>query len=313
MRWYMVILYFFAFAYLGNILLRYRLKRLEKDKMKLEHIVEERTADLRNAQHELIRQEKMASVGKLTEGLIDRILNPMNYIINFSKMSIDLLKDLKTNIENNKDVINEDDYLDSEDVLGMLTENLQNVDQYGQNTTRTLKAMEEMLKDRTGGYMDMDLLPILQQNEQMLNNYHAQEKEQYHIKTVFTLPTEEMSIYGNPEMLSKVIMSLLGNAVYAVIKKAQRLSYSPEVSLIATIDDGHYTLKIRDNGVGIEEAIIDKIFDPFFTTKTTDEAAGIGLYLTHEIIQNHKGDINVVSVKDEFTEFTITLPILSEQ
>ena len=313
MRWYMVVLYFFAFAYLGNILLRYRLKRLEKDKMKLEHLVEERTADLRNAQHELIRQEKMASVGKLTEGLIDRILNPMNYIINFSKMSIDLLKDLKTNIENNKDVINEDDYLDSEDVLGMLTENLQNVDQYGQNTTRTLKAMEEMLKDRTGGYMEMDLLPILQQNEQMLNNYHAKEKEQYHIKTVFTLPTEEMPVYGNPEMLSKVIMSLLGNAVYAVIKKAQRLTYSPEVSLTVTIDDGHYTLKIRDNGVGIEEAIIDKIFDPFFTTKTTDEAAGIGLYLTHEIIQNHKGDINVVSVKDEFTEFTITLPILSEQ
>ena len=307
MRWYMVVLYFFAFAYLGNILLRYRLKRLKKDKMKLEQLVEERTADLRNAQHELIRQEKMASVGKLTEGLIDRILNPMNYIINFSKMSIDLLKDLKTNIENNKDVINEDDYLDSEDVLGMLTENLQNVDQYGQNTTRTLKAMEEMLKDRTGGYMDMDLLPILQQNEQMLNNYYAKEKEQYHIKTVFTLPTEEMPIYGNPEMLNKVIMSLLGNAVYAVIKKAQRLTYSPEVSLIATIDDGHYTLKIRDNGVGIEEAIIDKIFDPFFTTKTTDEAAGIGLYLTHEIIQNHKGDISVASVKDEFTEFTIVL------
>jgi hypothetical protein len=70
----------------------------------------------------------------------------------------------------------------------MLTENLQNVDQYGQNTTRTLKAMEEMLKDRTGGYVDMDLLPILQQNEEMLNNYFAKEKEQYDIQMLFTLP-----------------------------------------------------------------------------------------------------------------------------
>ena len=103
MRWYMVALYLFAFAYLVYQLFRYRLKRLQKDKIKLERIVEERTSevvkqkdeieeksrslekaleDLNNAQHELIRQEKMASVGKLTEGLIDRILNPMNYIIN---------------------------------------------------------------------------------------------------------------------------------------------------------------------------------------------------------------------------------------
>jgi signal transduction histidine kinase len=50
------------------------------------------------------------------------------------------------------------------------------------------------------------------------------------------------------------------------------------------------------------------IFNPFFTTKTTSEAAGIGLYLSREIIQNHGGDISVESRKDEYTEFTISLP-----
>ena len=308
MRWYMVLLYFIVLAYIVWLLFRYRLKRLQKDKIKLERIVEERTADLRNAQHELIRQEKMASVGKLTEGLIDRILNPMNYIINFSKMSNDLLKDLKENIDNNKDSINADDYEDTLDVLDMLTENLRNVDQYGQNTTRTLKAMEEMLKDRTGGYVDMDLLPVLQQDEEMLANYFAKEIEQYHIHTSFNLPDRAMPLHGNPDMLSKTIMSLLGNAVYAVVKKAQRQQYTPEVTLTATVAEGKYVLKIRDNGIGIEEKILSKIFDPFFTTKTTDEAAGVGLYLSREIVQNHGGDISVQSQKDEFTEFTITLP-----
>ena len=253
----------------------------------------------------------MASVGKLTEGLIDRILNPMNYIINFSKMSNDLLKDLKENIDSNKDNINADDYEDTLDVLDMLTENLQNVDQYGQNTTRTLKAMEEMLKDRTGGYVDMDLLPVLQQNKEMLANYFAKETEQYHIHTTFNLPEDAMPMHGNPDMISKTIMSLLGNAVYAVAKKAQKVQFTPEVLLSATVADKHYVLKIRDNGIGVEEKIISKIFDPFFTTKTTDEAAGVGLYLSREIIQNHGGDISVVSVKDEYTEFTITLPILN--
>ena len=308
MRWYMVVLYFFLFAYIVYQLFRYRLRRLQKDKIKLERIVEERTADLRNAQHELIRQEKMATVGKLTEGLIDRILNPMNYIINFSKMSNDLLKDLKENIDNNKDNINEDDYEDTLDVLDMLSDNLKNVDQYGQNTTRTLKAMEEMLKDRTGGYVDMDLLPVLQQNEKMVNTYFAKEKEQYHIQFVFNLPNSAMPLHGNPEMLSKTMMSLLGNAVYAVTKKYEKQPYSPEVSLTVTVTRDQYILKIRDNGTGIGDTTLNKIFDPFFTTKTTAEAAGVGLYLSREIIQNHNGDISVESVKDNFTEFTISLP-----
>jgi signal transduction histidine kinase len=73
------------------------------------------------------------------------------------------------------------------------------------------------------------------------------------------------------------------------------------------VREGRYVVKIRDNGIGIEEKVIGKVFDPFFTTKTTDEGAGVGLYLSREIIQNHKGDISVASVKEEYTEFTITL------
>ena len=250
----------------------------------------------------------MATVGKLTEGLIDRILNPMNFIINFSKMSNDLLSDIKTNIDSNKERISADDYDDTLDMLGMLTENLQHVEQNGQSTTHMLKAMREILKDRTGGYVDMDLLPVLQRNEEMFNNSFAKEKEQYHISFSVRLPTEAMPLHGNPDMLSRAVMSLLNNAVHAVVKKAQHISYAPEVSLTATATDHHYTLRIRDNGIGIEEKILPKIFDPFFTTKTTQEAAGVGLYLSREIIQNHSGDITVESALDQYTEFTVTLP-----
>lgn len=323
MRWYMVVLYLIIFAYIVYLLFRYRLKRLEKEKTKLEQIVKERTADLRNAQDELVRKEKMATVGKLTEGLIDRIQNPMNYIINFSKLSNDLLKDLKENLTRldprvsrplSKDPdISEADYEDTLDIVDMLAGNLRDVDMYGQNTSRMLKAMEEMLKDRTSGYVDMDLLPVLQQNEEMLAKYYANEIVQYHVHTTFTLPNSAMPLHGNPAMLSKAVMNLLANAVYAVVRKAQRVKdYVPEVSLAAMVAEGRYVLKIRDNGTGIEEKLLDKIFNPFFTTKTSSEATGIGLYLTHEIIQNLKGDISVTSVKDEYTEFTIVLPIVKK-
>jgi signal transduction histidine kinase len=317
MRWYMVLLYLVIIACIVWLLFRYRLKRLQREKIKLEQIVKERTADLRNAQDELIRQEKMATVGKLTEGLIDRIQNPMNYIINFSRLSNDLLKDLKENIGDKSAVktdgqviLSEDNYDDTLDIVDMLESNLHDVDMYGQNTSRMLKAMEEMLKDRTGGYADMDLLPVLQQNEEMLAKYYTNEKEQYHILTTFALPDSAMPMNGNPAMLSKVVMSLIDNAVYAVIKKAQReKDYVPEIAFSVTLAEGRYVLKIRDNGIGISENQLDKVFNPFFTTKTTSEAAGIGLYLSREIIQNHGGDISVSSVRDEYTEFTITLPM----
>ena len=310
MRWYMLVFYLLIIAFVIYLLFRYRLKRLEKEKVKLERIVEERTADLRNAQHELVRQEKMATVGKLTKGLVDRILNPMNYIINYSKMSNDLLGDLKENIDHNKEQIDKNDYEDTLDVLDMLTKNLTSVHQFGQNTTRILKAMEEVLRDRTGGYGDITLLPVLQQVEKQFAKHHAQEQEQYGIRPVFDLPADPMPLYGNPDMLCKAVTNLLDNAAYAVVKKIQKdPQFVPEISLAVSIAEGKYSLKVRDNGTGIEEKNLGQIYDPFFTTKTTGEAAGVGLYLTREIIQNHGGDISVASVQDEYTEFTITLPM----
>ena len=109
-------------------------------------------------------------------------------------------------------------------------------------------------------------------------------------------------------------MSLLGNAVYAVVKQSARATgYQPEVSMRISVDAADTVeVRIRDNGIGIEDTIIDKIFDPFFTTKTTGEASGVGLYLSHEIVQNHGGNITVTSQKDQFTEFVITIPMLHQ-
>ena len=300
-RWYMIILYFLLMILLAYGIFRLRLRRLKMDKIRLENLVKERTS-------EVVRLEKMATAGKLTQGLIDRILNPLNYINNFSKLSEGLIKDVKANIEDEKEHMNEDNYEDTVDVLDMLTGNLQKVSEHGQNTTRTLKAMEEMLKDRSGGIVPMDLTAVIHQNEEMLNGYYKKEIAENNIKTVFDLPEQHLQIEGNAEQLSKVIMSMLSNSVYALVKKAQKTSFTPEISLKATKTDKTVVITVHDNGIGIEDTIIEKLFDPFFTTKTTSEAAGVGLYLSREIVQNHGGDITVKSVKDEYSEFTITLP-----
>jgi signal transduction histidine kinase len=333
LKWYMICLYILLFGACIYGIVQLRLRKLEKDKLQLEKVVQERTAevvkqkdeiqekseslekaldDLHSAQNKLIRQEKMATVGKLTQGLIDRILNPLNYINNFSKLSQGLVKDIEANIEDEKDNMDEDNYEDTIDVLGMLDGNLQKVGEHGVNTTRTLKAMEEMLKDRTGGVIEMDLASVFKQDEEMVGKYYAEEIAQYHIVTTFNYPNFGVMVKGNPDQLSKTFMSIIGNAIYAIVKKAQRKPYEAALSLDATMADGMVSIVIRDNGIGIEEKIIDKIFDPFFTTKTTGEASGIGLYLSHDVIQNYGGNITVESVKDEYTQFTITLPVITQ-
>jgi signal transduction histidine kinase/ligand-binding sensor domain-containing protein len=331
-QWYMYLLYALVLAALVYAFVQLRLRRLEKDKMRLERIVQDRTAEvvkqkdeieeksksletalheLGEAQNELIRQEKMATVGKLTQGLIDRILNPLNYINNFAKLSEGLVKDIEANIEDDKDNMDSENYEDTIDVLGMLQGNLQKVGEHGQNTTRTLKAMEEMLKDRSGGIVKMDLARVLRQDEEMIRTYFAKDIDEHQIQVSFDLPTGELPINGNAEQLSKTLMSMLGNSIYALIKKVQRVKFQPEVRLTAKAVGDCVQLSVYDNGIGIEETIINKVFDPFFTTKPTGEASGVGLYLSREIIQNHGGDISVKSVKDEYSEFIITLPALT--
>jgi signal transduction histidine kinase len=198
------------------------------------------------------------------------------------------------------------------DVLGMLTSNLQKVGEHGQNTTRTLKAMEEMLKDRSGGIVKIDLCSVLHQNREMVDTYYQKEIAEHHINVAFNYPNTPLYVHANPELLSKTFMSMLGNSIYAVMRKAKHTAFEPEVTLKVSTSDENIIMCFHDNGIGIEDTIIDKIFDPFFTTKTTGEASGIGLYLSHDVIQNYGGDISVRSVKNEFTEFTVILPVIKE-
>jgi C4-dicarboxylate-specific signal transduction histidine kinase len=112
-----------------------------------------------------------------------------------------------------------------------------------------------------------------------------------------------------PDQISKCIMSMLSNSLYAIKKKADKEggSYSPVLRVTISQEGGKVIIKMYDNGIGIEETILSKIFDPFFTTKPTAEAPGVGLYLTQQSLHDVGGTLTVQSVKDEYTEFVISL------
>ena len=286
--------------------------RVRKENLKLERIVDERTRELRNVHAQLIRKEKEAMTGKLTKGLVDRILNPMNYINNFSHLTLSLINDLKADIEDLADEkteasAREESIEDSQDIMDMMRQNLTKVGEHGQSITRMLKAMEEMLKERTGQRRPEDVSNIVGQCVERLKTYYEDDLKRLHIKVEWHRPEYPIVADVIAEQLSRVIMNIIANSMYAIRKKAE-----PGGLLTIEINPSSGTeppvIYIRDTGTGIEDNIMPNIFDPFFTTKPTSEAAGLGLYQAKMFVEDIGGTLTISSTKNEGTQAIISLP-----
>lgn len=264
---------------------------------------------LAEAQDELVRQERMATVGQLTKGLVDRILNPLNYINNFASLTSGLTHDLRANLESEKEKISPAVYEDSRELLDMMTGNLEKISEHGFNTVRIVKAMEELLKDRHGNKVLTNINSLCRIAVEKVRKTYEKEIETYGIDLCFEPLTLSLMVEVNPEQINNVLVALLKNGIYALIKKANKTPFQPEIVCTLKISDDNLWITIRDNGTGMDENLKKKIFAPFFTTKPTSEAAGIGLYVCREVVQNHRGSIEVKSEKGAYTEFVIRLPL----
>ena len=330
LKWYCLVVYLLFFVALIVAFLRYRTHKLLQEKLRLEAVVAERTQEvvaqrdeiaekstkleqtlheLKEAQAQLIRQEKVATVGKLTQGLIDRILNPLNYIINFSHLSNSLVKDMREDVEDEQEQISEDNYEDMQEILGMLDVHLTKIEEHGQSTSRILKAMEEMLSDQALHLQPVNINQLITRNIALLREYDQKEIAANQIEIEFTPLATPLDVEVDPVQLGKTIVSILHNGVYALAKKYAQSPFEAKLQIWLEQQADKLLIHLRDNGIGIELNIREKIFDPFFTTKTTAEAAGVGLYLCREVILSHKGQIDVQSEKNEFTAFVLTIPI----
>lgn len=264
---------------------------------------------LADAQDELVRQERMATVGQLTKGVVDRILNPLNYINNFANLTSGLANDLKANLEAERVHFSKDNYADSIELIEMMSGNLRKIAEHGYNTVRIVKAMEELLKERKGNQTLTNINNLCRIALDKLKKASETEIREKQINLVFEGLTLPLMMEVNAEQLGNVLLNLLKNALYAVGKKAAQPDYRPQVVCRLKLAGDQLVITIRDNGTGIDASLRDKIFAPFFTTKPTSEAAGVGLYLCREVVQEHRGTIEVESEKGDYTEFRIALPV----
>lgn len=285
--------------------------RFQRDKIQAEsHKLEQALSALAEAQDELVRKEKLASVGQLTQGLVDRILNPLNYINNFAGLSGSLVKEVQENLAADAKTGRLAHAADSEELLDMLGSNLDKIEKHGASTVRIVKAMEELLKDRSGNRRTVEINEVCKINLEAWKKNWQREIAEKGVTCSFSGLSVPLTLELNIDQMSRAIQNILNNSLYAVVKKSTVMpGFAPEVSIRLQTVGNQVQLIIRDNGTGIEEGIKNKVFSPFFTTKPTGEAAGTGLYLTREVVLNHKGKIEIDSEKDRYTQVTITLPI----
>lgn len=298
--------------------------RVEAKKDELEYLVAERTSELtsqketleqtvdelRATQSQLIQSEKMASLGELTAGIAHEIQNPLNFVNNFSEVSIELLNELA------EEQARPDRDLDLEnEILTDLKQNLQKINHHGGRASSIVKGMLQHSRAGSGEREPTNLNVLA--DEYLRLAYHglrAKDKTfNAQLNTDFDPSLGEVSVV--PQDIGRVLLNLLTNAFYAVQQRQKQVqtndgtAYQPTVTVRSRRVDNEAVLSVTDNGTGIPELAKQKIFQPFFTTKPTGEGTGLGLSLAYDIItKGHGGTLAVDSVEGEGTTFTITLP-----
>ncbi len=265
-------------------------------------------ASLRRTQTQLIQSEKMASLGELTAGIAHEIQNPLNFVNNFSDVNTEMLDEMAIELRSG----NVDETLA---IAADIKENEKKINHHGKRADAIVKGMLQHSQSSTGKKEPTNLNNVAE--ECMRLAYHGQKAKDKTFEAELIARFDERlpKINVIPQDMVRVMLNLFNNAFYAVNQKAKTAGpdYNPtvEITTFAPLPGGGgWGAKIKDNGIGIPDAIKEKIMQPFFTTKPTGEGTGLGLSLTYDmVVKGHGGTINVESKEGAYTVFTITLPV----
>ncbi len=264
---------------------------------------------LKSSQQQLIQQEKLASLGQLTAGIAHEIKNPLNFVNNFSDLSMELIDEVLVEINGNgsfnKEEVNE--------TLGDVKNNLKKIHQHG---TRADSIVKSMLQHSRGGSGKMELTDLNALVAEYVNlSFHGMRAGKKPINVTLNVELDEkmgrVPLIG--EDFSRVLLNLCNNAFDAMRDKTLAADvdkeYKPKLTVKTFRRENSFSIEVEDNGQGIPKEMLDKILQPFFTTKKGTEGTGLGLSITHDIIIAHQGKLEIKSDVGVFTRFTIEIPI----
>jgi signal transduction histidine kinase len=278
--------------------------RLEKAKESIETALME----LKSTQAQLIHAEKMASLGELTAGIAHEIQNPLNFVNNFSEVSVELVEEIRDSRLKTKDTRpkTEEDEIEDE-ILEDIKQNLEKIKHHGKRADAIVKGMLEHSRTSSGEKVPTDINALA--DEYLRLSYHGMRAKDKSFNADFVSHFDPNLPKVNvvPQDIGRVLLNIINNAFQAV-GTGHALSLQPTVTVSTKNLGNKIQISIKDNGPGIPDSIKDKIFQPFFTTKPTGQGTGLGLSLSYDIVKVHGGELSVETEEDIGSCFSIILP-----
>jgi len=299
-----------------------RTQELELARQNLEHRVEERTQelqkilqDLKETQGQLIQSEKMSSLGQMVAGIAHEINNPVNFIYGNIQCVSDYTEDLFSLVS-----LYQEQYSGS---ICVIEERIREIDLnfINQDLPLVLSSMKvgaERIREIVLCLRNFSRLDEAEMKE--VDIHQGIDNTLLILNHKFQSEIEVIKNYGNlplvecyPAQLNQVFLNILNNAIDAVLDEKNDSSKNKQIIIYTLKSDNTYIkIGIKDSGYGISTEIKNKLFDPFFTTKPVGKGTGLGLSVCYQIVDKHKGKIEVISEVEKGAEFVIILPIKTQ-
>ena len=266
--------------------------------------------DLRTTQDRLVQTQKLASLGQLTAGIAHEIKNPLNFVNNFSTVSVELIDELRQSLAKAK----LDNKLSAEigEIADTLQGNLDKVVQHGKRADAIVKNMLLHSREGSGEHRLVDINALVEEGLNLAYHGARAEKQGFNIKLEKSFDPNAGEADVFPQDITRVLLNLISNGFYAATKRRAETNggdYEPTLAAATKNRGDCVEIIIRDNGMGISADVKEKMFNPFFTTKPAGEGTGLGLSITHDIVvKQHGGSIEVETRPGDFTEIRIVLP-----
>jgi GAF domain-containing protein len=265
--------------------------------------------DLRTTQDRLVQTQKLASLGQLTAGIAHEIKNPLNFVNNFSGLSAELVDELQEVLKDSSQ--NEERQREIAELMDTLRSNLDKVVQHGKRADAIVKNMLLHSHQGSGEHRPVAINALVEESLKLAYHGARAEKNNFNVMVEQSFDPDAGAADIFPQEVTRVLLNLISNGVYATGKKAARDGETYKPTLVASTKDlgDRVEIRIRDNGTGIQADAKEKMFNPFFTTKPAGEGTGLGLSISHDIIvKQHGGSIEVDTQPGEFTEIRVILP-----
>ena len=265
--------------------------------------------DLRTTQDRLVQTQKLASLGQLTAGIAHEIKNPLNFVNNFSGISVELITELQESLADLS--LGEKRRAEITELMDTLRGNLDKIVQHGKRADGIVKNMLLHSREGSGEHRPVDINALVEEGLNLAYHGARAEKQGFNVtlERSFDPAAGQADVF--PQDITRVLLNLISNGFYATRKRKAEAGDGYEPALVASTRSlgDRVEIRVRDNGTGIPPEVKEKIFNPFFTTKPAGEGTGLGLSISHDVIvKQHGGSIDVETEPGAFSEFIIVLP-----